>query len=89
MNESLLELARTVRPGGRAVFDLREVQIGGRRVQLDRILTTLIDQNLSGYWEAEGLYVANQRAARIKDSLGSRDEIKRSRCNRMLVLRRR
>lgn len=89
MNGVLLECARVVKPGGRAVLDLREVQINDTAIYLDDEVLRIAQDELSRYWEAEGVLVHRPQAARIKDSLRSRDHDKLSRSNRMLILRRR
>ena len=86
MNEVLLELARVVRCGGRAVFDLREVRGKNGTTLLDEELMTLVDSHLSRYWEGEGLFVHPVRSERLKDKVGEREPFK---SNRLLVLRRR
>lgn len=90
MNESLLELARVTRPGGRAAIDLREVRVGaGRTVALDHELAALVGESLSRFWDVEGFIVEKTRRAQIKDCLAERDHEKLSRRSRIVVLRRR
>ncbi len=86
MNEVALELARVVRGGGRAVFDLREVRESGSSVLLDEEILSLVEKNLSRYWEGEGVFVRPVRSEKIKNKVGEREPLK---ANRILVLRRR
>lgn len=89
MNESLFELARVTRSGGRAVLDLRRVTLSDREVLLDQELVNLIEEKLSRFWEAEALYVNKERSPRLKNQLKERDRSRLSRQSRLLVLRRR
>lgn len=88
MNASLFELARVVRPGGRAVFDLRETQIHGKQVALDQVLKEMSERELARYWEPECCLVHQQPSTKLKNKLGERDERKRFSASRVLVLRR-
>lgn len=90
MNESLVEMARVVKRGGRAVFDLREIRLeDGSSVGLDDELMSMVNRELGRYWEGEGVILNRQRYAKIKDCLKERDTSRSSRHNRLLVLRRR
>ena len=87
MNEVLLELARVVRGGGRAVLDLREVRIGSDSVCLDEDIVRLVNEDLARYWQPECLLIHHQPSAKIKNSLAEREDVRRK-GNRILVLRR-
>jgi hypothetical protein len=89
MNEVLFELARVVRSGGRAVLDLREIRMEDTTVQLDRLLKSTVQENLSRFWECEGSLIHQPRIAQVKDTLKSRDESKTLSRNRLLILKRR
>lgn len=88
MNEVLLELARVTKPGGRAVFDMRELRVDNQVILLDEELLNVASSNLSRYWDVEGLLIQKQRYAKIKDCEMPRDPSKLAQRNRMLVLRR-
>jgi|GEM_PF-744984 len=70
MNESLLELARVVRPRGRVVFDLPEQRLMGTALGLDDLLLDSVVPALTKYWEADGVYSYGTRA--VKLGLGDR-----------------
>lgn len=89
MNEVLFELARVVRPGGRSVLDLREVRVEGRSECLDEHVSELVRENLSRYWDVEGVILQKQRFAKLRDRSSERDPVRLSKRTRALVLRRR
>ncbi len=88
MNESLVELARVTRAGGRAVLELAEVNIAGKSVELDDHLSDVIREHLSRYWETEGVVVPTERKVALKDSLRPREGA-RGKQSKVLILRRR
>lgn len=87
MNETLLELARVTKRGGRAVLDLKEVVHNRQIVLLDDLVLNDVQQNLSKFWEPEALYINLPKTAQIKHK--ERDRDKGGAANRVLVLRRR
>lgn len=89
MNGVLLELARVVKPGQRAVFALRRLKLNGRVVALDDELYQLVEDQLSRFWEPECMLLARERSAKLKDCLKERNRAKARRQSRLLVLRRR
>lgn len=95
MNEVLLEAARVVKCGGRAVLDVRRLRTRAGDVLLDEELSTVVEHNLQRFWEVECVLVHRQPGPKLKDSLRERDSAGNSRGeplgreNRLLVLRRR
>ena len=87
MNESLLEMARVTRPGGRAVLDLRAVPIGKDIVHLDELLLQDVRESLGKYWDAEGQVVNVPKSSPVKNR--DREVRKETQSNRVVVLRRR
>ena len=89
MNGALLELARVLKPGRRAVLDLREVLWRGRSVFLDEEVQQIINDSLGRFWEAECLLLQKEQYAKLKHCLKSRDVAGHEKRHRLLVLRRR
>lgn len=89
MNGALLEMARVVKPGRRAILDLREVQFRGESICLDQEVQQIISDNLSRFWEAECLLLQKQQYAKLKHCLKPRDVAGHEKRHRLLVLRRR
>ena len=91
MNEVLLESARVVKSGGRCVLDLKEIMVRGQSGSvmtcLAQKVATLVEENLSRFWEPECVLVNTPRYAKIKNCLKERDPSKTG--DRLLVLRRR
>ena len=87
MNEVLLEGARVVRPGGRAVLDLREIRVKAETLCLDYEVKALVESGLSRYWEPECVLINTPRPIKIRNALKERENGKPF--NRVLVLRRR
>lgn len=85
MNQVLLECARVVKSRGRIVLDLREVDIGGRRVQLDEELAQVVNHSLSKFLHVERVVINKPRSIKIQDV---RKERAQGRVSRVLVLRR-
>lgn len=81
MNEVLFELARVTKKGGRAVFDLPPLVINKKVVELDFALRTLVEDELSRYWENETLIIQ----PRASQSVALRE----TPASKVLVLRRR
>ncbi len=89
MNETLLELARVVAPGGRACFQLKEVRGSGQTHYLDREIVEIVTQGLSAYWDAECTLINTEKMPALKECEGQRDQRKVAERIRILVLRRR
>ncbi len=89
MNEVLLEAARVTRSGARGVFVLRAARVDNKSILLDEELMTLVEENLSRYWDPECILVHQEKTAKLKDAEGERDQRKVHQRNRVLVLRRR
>ncbi len=90
MNEVLLELARVVKGGGRAVLDLREIKSGNTSsILLDEELRCMVERDLGRFWEPEFTLVHRQPVAKLKNGLKERDESRVLNSSRILVLRRR
>jgi SAM-dependent methyltransferase len=87
MNEVLLEAARVVRSGGRCVLDLKEVKTRDGSICLDEEIMSLVEDNLSRYWDVECILINTPRYAKLKNCMKERDPAKGE--NRLLVLRRR
>ena len=69
MSEALFELSRTVRSGGRAVFELSEAVLAGRSISFDEELARVVRENFSRYWDVEGVVIPKQRNTALKSSL--------------------
>lgn len=85
MNSVMFELARVVKSGGYAAFDLGSEQ-DYPEYRLDEVFKDLIEMSLSSYWEADTLIVNKPQVPQITGRAkgagsGSRD-------SRVLVLRR-
>lgn len=89
MSSVILELARVVRGGGRAVFDLREIRLDGRLIRLDEEITTMVEHALGRYWDVEGIIVHKEKAVKVGSVSKERDPAKDLERSRMVVLRRR
>lgn len=97
MNETLLELARVVRKGGRAVFDLRElipnqksVDIkGSNQTRLEHELVSLVTEELSMFWEPDCVVINEQRDPLPRANVSAAAARRPSASHRVLVLRRR
>ncbi len=89
MNETLLELARVTRAGGRCVLDLREIQTrpGAPTIRIDEELLPIVEKELSRFWDPECLLVHQPKAPRVQNQLKARGAEGQS--HRLLVLRRR
>ncbi len=88
MGEVLLEMARIVEPGGRAVFNLAE-GAAVKNFQLDQRLLSLVQEGFSRYWEPECTLVnLGKEPTRSEQPQGERRN-DRAVTNRVLVLRRR
>jgi hypothetical protein len=88
MNEALLEMARVVKPGARAVLDMRELRLDGHLVHPDEELIAMISAQLGRFWEVECLLIHRPGFAKLKDCTMERDQAKLTKRNRMVVLRR-
>lgn len=89
MNQTLVELARVVKSGGRAVLDLRERRLGQQVLRLDRLLVDMIGSELARFWDAECLVcnvAGHVRGVRLSRT-GPSSQLTQS--ERVLVLRRR
>jgi hypothetical protein len=89
MNAVLCELARVVKGGGRAVFDLREMRIDGKTVALDGELQRIVDESLGRFWSVEGTILNKEKAIKVGSVVKERDPGRSAERSRMLVLRRR
>ena len=89
MNETLLELARVTRSGGRCVLDLRELQArpGAPTIRADEELLPVVEKELSRFWDAECVLVHQPKVPRVQNQLKARTAEAQS--HRLLVLRRR
>lgn len=85
MNQVLLECARVMKPRARLVFDLREVEVGGRKVLPDEELANLVNSSLSRFLHVEKVIINRPRSIKIQDV---RKERTQGRVSRVLVLRR-
>jgi hypothetical protein len=63
MSEQLLETARAVRRGGRAVVRVLSGRIGSRPVQFKDPLTRVLKECLPGYWQVEGTIIEHYAKA--------------------------
>jgi len=89
ISSALLELARVVRGGGRAVFDLREVKLDGRIVKLDEEVVALVENGLGRYWDVEGIVLHKEKVTKVGTVVKERETSKDGGRNRIVVLRRR
>lgn len=88
MGEVLLEAARVVVPGGRAVFNLGENPIV-RAAELDQRLLTLVQEGFSRYWEPECTLINLGKEQNRSERPEGERRNDRAVTNRVLVLRRR
>lgn len=89
MNEVLIELARVVKGGRRALLDLGEVRLKDGRETLDELLLSMVEDELGRYWDAEGAIEVKQKHPTLKHCLKPRESSRADRRNVVLVLRRR
>ena len=89
MNSALFELARVVRPRGRAVLDLRSISIDRREILLDDELSAMVQEQLGAYWDIEGVFVNREKPSRLGTCVREREPGKSPERSRMVVLRRR
>jgi len=90
MNEVLLELARVVRGGRRTVFHISTNNIKNISENIDNMLINMISQQLSHYWETEGMYEINYKQQALHNCLRPLEHSKLFTNNEVaLVLRRR
>ncbi|MDZ4787029.1 MAG: DNA methyltransferase [bacterium] len=87
MNETLFELARVVKYGGRVALELKEVTENDRVIGLDKILFDIVESQLSTFWENESLFVNKTDGTQL--STRNRQGEDSTRTSRVLVLRRR
>ncbi len=87
MNEVLFEAARVVKPGGRAVLQLKDIRSRSEQISLDGELRGLVAQSLGRFWEPECLIVNAPRAPKLRNAMREREGGKAS--SKLLVLRRR
>ena len=88
MNEVLFELARVVKPGGRAVFELKRSKVGAYLVELDDVLLPVIEEAFSRFWIVESLIVNKPEGVKLRHSLKDRSSPRDAQASRALVLRR-
>jgi DNA modification methylase len=88
MGEVLLETARVVAPGGRAVFNLGESDYVARN-ELDHRLLALVQEGFSRYWEPECTLINLGKEQNRSERPEGERKNQRSVSNRVLVLRRR
>lgn len=88
LNESLLEMARVLRPGGRAILDFSSIKAGNETIYPDDIVTDIINESLSKFWEAEGVYLQKTKCSKVRNEQKS-DANSLNKNSRSLVLRRR
>ena len=87
MNASLLEMARVTKPGGRAVLDLRAIQMAKETLYLDEIVLQDVKDSLGKYWDGESLIINVPKGSTVKNR--DRELRKEALSNRVVVLRRR
>ena len=93
MNEFLMEMARVLKSGKRALIDLAEVRLKDRAGHLgdgdlDDLLVRMIEDNLGRYWDAEGAIEVEHKHPALKHCLKPRESSRANRKNVVLVLRR-
>jgi hypothetical protein len=89
MNSVLCELARVVKPGGRTVFDLRELRLDGASVALDEELRRVVEESLSRFWSVEGTIINKEKPIKVGSVVKERDPGRVGDRSRILILRRR
>jgi DNA modification methylase len=87
MNESVLELARVTKSGGRAVFNLKQVKVGKELIELDKIFMQDTRASFSKYWDVEGLIINQPKSSTVKNR--NQEVRKEENSERVVVLRRR
>ncbi|MCB0311073.1 MAG: hypothetical protein KDD42_07550 [Bdellovibrionales bacterium] len=89
MNETLLELSRVTRRGGRIVLDLAEAQFNDTKVCLAESVAAMVDKDLCRFLEAEALLIHKGRSVALKHKINERSDARSKKNSRVLVLRRR
>jgi tRNA G10 N-methylase Trm11 len=88
LNESLLEIARVLKPGGRAVLEFSEVSDGNECINPDDLVVDMVNENLSRFWDAEGVYIQKLKSVKGRHEQTS-EPLYSNKNSRSLVLRRR
>ena len=89
MNESLLEMARVLKPGGRAVLQFQSLRDGAEYFHPHEALVDVINENLSRYWEPEGTYQQKLKCSKVRKEQKNHEGVYLAKDCRALVLRRR
>ncbi len=89
MNESLLELARVTKSGARAVLELKDEKSGNQTFALDEELQAMVEQEMSRFWEVEGILIQKLKPESIRNCLKPREDSKRAQVSKALILKRR
>lgn len=95
INETLFEMARVAAPRSRMVIDLPEVRSRvATRLGLEGLVIDLVNEQLSRYWEAEGVYSYSRRSVKLglaesRTPNHSNSAVLAADRNHVLVLRRR
>ncbi len=86
MNETLLELARVTRSGGRLVFEIKQQETENDYAEA---IVDLVNSDFRNFWNAESLYVVRDQHETLKHALKARTKSRRQGVVRFVVLRRR
>lgn len=89
MNGVLLELARVVKPQGRAALGLKQVRVNGEVCELEQVMADLVRSELGRYWDPEGVLVCDEKRAKVGPTAGQRRVGDIGHQHRVLMLRRR
>ncbi len=88
MSEFLLEAARVIKGGSRAVFMLRDQVRDGRTISYEEELLSIVRDGFSRYWEAEYTYIQNVRATPSDEETPAIARSRKDSSAKLLVLRR-
>jgi DNA modification methylase len=87
MNPVMFELARVVKSGGRAAFDLGSSEDDSNSAPMDEVFKDMVQSSLSSYWETESLIVNKPVVPQLAGRARTNTTLGRE--ARVLVLRRR
>ena len=90
MEDSMKEMARVLKPGGKAVIEVGEVQKGKDLIHLEDLLISKLPMKVrSGVLEAKELYINRQKFTKLANCWDVTNNSKGTNTNRCLVLEKR
>ncbi len=88
MKSAILEMGRVLRPGGRAVIEVGEVEYGSRTLYLEQLLASLFPLKLrGGELRVEELFLHTQSFTKLANCWDVKNNEKGTNTNRCLVIR--